>query len=131
MALRRRRSVWHAARVAALLVALPFAAAAADERDDPLGWLGSQPLTLFDLGIMRLERDVLVAAPWLAESDAPSDRPLAGVQYYNVWRRQIVVYAAIERPRGERTEANCIALFRRLVERLLANTPEGTGRAAW
>lgn len=130
MTLRRQCSVWRAARVAALLAALPFAPAAAEERDDPLRWLSSQPLTMFDLGIMRLERDVLAAAPWLAESEAPRDQPLAGVQY-NIWRRQIVVYAAFQRPRGERTEANCVALFRRLVERMLANAPEGAGRAAW
>lgn len=102
----------------------------ADERSDPLVWLHAQPLTLFDLGVMRLERDVLAAAPWLAETEAPRDRPLAGVQY-DFWRKRIVVYVALQRPRAERTEANCIAVFRRLVERMIAQAPEGPGRAAW
>jgi hypothetical protein len=106
------------------------APAAADEREDPMRWLHTQPLTLFDLGIMRLERDVQAAAPWLAEDEAGREPALAGVRY-DFMRRRIVVYVSLQRPRGERTEANCIALFRRLVERMLARAPEGTGRAAW
>lgn len=126
----RRNRPRRAAMIVTVLSALLGTTAAADERNDPLGWLGSQPLTLFDLGIMRLERDVLAAAPWLAETDALRDQPLAGVQY-NFLRRQIVAYVALQRPRADRTEANCVALFRRLVERMLAQAPEGPGRAAW
>jgi len=112
---------------AAVALAAP---AAAEERDDPLRWLHAQPLTLFDLGIMRLERDAHDAAPWLAESEAGREPALAGVQY-NFWRKRIVVYVSLHRPRAERTEANCVALFRRLVERMVARAPEGPGRAAW
>jgi hypothetical protein len=104
--------------------------APAEEREDPIAWLRAQPLSLFDLGIMRLERDVLAAAPWIAEMDAPRDQVLAGVQY-NFWRQRIVVYVSMYRPRAERTETNCVALFRRLVERMIAHAPEGPGRASW
>ena len=106
------------------------APAVADERDDPMRWLNQQPLTLFDLGIMRLERDVHAAAPWLAEDEVGREPALAGVRY-DFARRRIVVYVSLQRPRAERTEAHCVALFRRLVERMVARAPEGTGRAAW
>jgi hypothetical protein len=122
-------------RPAALFcAAFSFLAAAggahAEERENPLRWLGTQPLTLFDLGVMRLERDVSAHAPWLAEAEGTSDPTLAGVQY-DFRNRRLVLYVAMYRPRAERTEANCVALFHRLVERLLAHAPEGPGRAAW
>jgi hypothetical protein len=104
--------------------------AAAEEREDPLRWLHAQPLTLFDLGVMRLERDVHAAAPWLAEPEAGGEPVLAGVRH-DYWSRRIVVYVSLHRPRAERSEAHCVALFRRLVERMLARAPEGPGRAAW
>lgn len=129
MTLRRRMAQFGAAAMA--MAAIGAAApATAEQGDDPLRWLHAQPLTLFDLGILRLERDLHLAAPWLAESDAGRDQALAGVQY-NFWRRRIVVYVSLYRARAERTEANCIALFRRLVERMMAHAPEGPGRAAW
>ena len=113
--------------VLAIVIAAPVAA---EEKDDPLRWLHAQPLTLFDLGIMRLERDVHAAAPWLAEAEVGREPALAGVRY-DFWRRRILVYVSLHRPRSERTEAACVALFRRLVERMLASAPEGPGRAAW
>lgn len=121
-------------RSAALLCAafsfLAAGSARAEEREHPLVWLGAQPLTLFDLGVMRLERDVLAVAPWLADADGSAEPPLAGVQY-DFRKRRLVVYVALHRPRAARTEANCVALFHRLVERLTAHAPEGPGRAAW
>lgn len=116
-----------------VIAALPIVAgapAAADEKDDPLRWLHAQPLTLFDLGVMRLERDVHAAAPWLAEAEVGGEPVLAGVRY-DFWRRRLLVYVSLHRPRTERTEAACVALFRRLVDRMLARAPEGPGRAAW
>jgi hypothetical protein len=115
--------------ILAVLAALT-APAAAEEREDPLRWLHAQPLTLFDLGIMRLERDVHAAAPWLAEIEAGGEPVLAGVRYDH-WQRRIVVYISLRRPRAERTEAACVALFRRLVERMIDRAPEGPRRAAW
>lgn len=113
-----------------LAIAMAATPAAADEPDDPLRWLHAQPLTLFDLGVMRLERDVHAAAPWLAGAEAGGEPVLAGVRY-DFRRGRILVYVALRRPRDERTEAACVALFRRLVERMLARAPEGPGRAAW
>jgi hypothetical protein len=112
------------------MAAAAAAPAAADEKDDPLRWLHAQPLTLFDLGVMRLERDVHTAAPWLAEAEAGVEPVLAGVRY-DFWRRRLLIYVSMHRPRPERTEAVCVALFHRLVERMLARAPEGPGRAAW
>ena len=123
MRLARLLAFWMTAAVIA-------APAAADERDDPMRWLQEQPLTLFDLGIMRLERDVQAAAPWLAEDEVGREPAMSGVRY-DFTRRRIVVYLSLHRPRAERTEAHCVALFHRLVERMIARAPEGTGRAAW
>lgn len=119
----------HVLSILAGLAALP-APAAAEERGDPLRWLRAQPLTLFDLGIMRLERDLHAATPWLAEAEAGREPALAGVRYDH-GRGRIVVYLSLHQPRAERTEAGCIALFHRLVERMVARAPEGPGRAAW
>jgi hypothetical protein len=117
-------------RFAAALAALLAAPARAQDGDDPLRWLHGQPLTFFDLGILRLERDVHLALPWLAESEPAAAQAVAGVQY-QFWRRRVVVYVSLYRPRSERTEGRCVALFRRLVERMTANAPEGAGRTAW
>ncbi len=116
--------------ILAIAMAASAAPASAGEKDDPLRWLHAQPLTLFDLGIMRLERDLYAAVPWLAEAEAGGEPVLAGVRY-ELRRGRILVYLSLHRPRAERTEAACIALFRRLVERMLARAPEGPGRAAW
>jgi hypothetical protein len=113
-----------------MIAAALAAPAAAEERDDPLRWLHAQPLTLFDLGVMRLERDLHAAVPWIAEAEVGVEPALAGVRY-DFSRRRIVVYVSLHRARPERSEAHCVSLFRRLVERMLARAPEGPGRAAW
>jgi hypothetical protein len=103
---------------------------AAAEPKHAFGPYMSQPVTLFDLGLWRLERDIRAAAPWLADLDGFGVEPVAGVQFD---RRNglVIVFAALYRPVERRNRAECIAAFRRLVDRLLAATPDGADRAGW
>jgi hypothetical protein len=92
-------------------------------------WLMREPVSLFDLGIYSLRRDLADAARWLLEQGLSTTMPASGA-YYD-WREQkIIAYITVEDHRAEASETACRALFGRLVRRLTRDVPEGTRRAS-
>ncbi len=97
---------------------------------DAFRWLRSQPLTLFDLGVVRLDRDITRVSNWLLDAELLDAKPAAGVQVAGR-QRSIIAYVSIEYPPDRRTGKECRRIFRRVAYRLIGGAPEGPGRASW
>jgi len=143
--LKRRQVIiqnWQSAhRVSTLLSAIIVLATAlnlssarpvyAADKVQPLQWLRTQPLTLFDWGIWRLERDINRVGRWLEDAEDLEEPPLTGVEWS--WRRQkLTIFVSIVRRPALRTPAYCQRLYSAIRGKLLgANGPTGPGRASW
>lgn len=112
-----------------LLAITPVTQAKAETKA-PLTWLRSQPLTLFDWGMLRLGQEMKQAATALADASQEGDRPIANA-YYDWRRRQIIAYLSIYQVPHHRTLTQCRIVFRRLAYQLLRNAPEGPLAASW
>jgi hypothetical protein len=97
---------------------------------DAFRWLRNQPLTLFDLGIVRLDRDITRVSRWLLDAELLDARPAAGIQVAGR-RRSIIAFVSIEYPPDRRTGKECRRIFRRVAGRMIGGAPEGPGRASW
>jgi hypothetical protein len=97
---------------------------------DAFKWLRSQPLTFFDLGVIRLERDIGRASRWLLDAELLDSTPTSGVEVAGR-RRTITAYVSIAYPPKRRTGAECRRLFRRVAQKMIGGAPDGPGRASW
>ncbi|MCR9255906.1 MAG: hypothetical protein NXI16_07395 [Alphaproteobacteria bacterium] len=95
-----------------------------------LRWLSQEPVTLMDMGILRLRDEMAIAVDRLADEAIGLEPPVTG-SYYN-WRgRQIVAYAIFAEPFDDRTPERCAHVFERLVATLTHKAPQGPGQASW
>jgi len=95
-----------------------------------LKWLSKEPVTLLDLGILRLRDELTLAAAGLADEAIGLEAPVTGT-YYN-WRgREIVGYAIFAEPYADRTPERCAHVFERLVETMTERAPQGPDQASW
>lgn len=93
-----------------------------------LEWLIREPVTLFDLGVYSLRRDLGDAARWLLDQGFAVTLPASGA--YFDWREQkVIAYVTVADHRAESSENACRELFGRLVRRLTRDAPEGPRRA--
>ncbi len=93
-----------------------------------LNWLMNEPVTLFDIGILRLRQAMAEVADWLEETGQVDEPPISGAYYQ--WReRQVIIYVTVRETRVDPAEATCRLLFSRIVERLMTGVPAGTRRA--
>lgn len=100
------------------------------EQIDAFQWLRQQPLTFFDLGVIRLDRDISRVSRWLLDAELLDSEPTAGIQVIGR-KRTIIAYVSIEYPPERRTGVECRRIFRRTAQKLLGGAPEGPGRASW
>jgi hypothetical protein len=119
-----KRSGWYLA----CAIVLASAPAAADGKDSAIGWLMNEPVTLFDLGILRLRQDLEVAQRGLAETSDSSAATWSGA-YYDWREKAIIAYVSRRARRGEPSFQQCRDLFGRLTRSLLHGTPEGLRQA--
>lgn len=123
MVRRRAYGAVAAALVLGITGGIPAAATAADARP-AFDWLTREPVTLFDLGMLRLRQEMVEAAAWLVGAGHARGEPLAGAFYQ--WRQhQIVAYVTVHERFADPTETGCRAMFQRLRERLFRDTPGG------
>jgi hypothetical protein len=116
--------------LAATIICTTASINARADREHPLAWLREQPLTLFEWGTVRLERDLMNAGSWMAERDYSNTKPETGVFYS--WRtKRITAYISMHRPPAQRTRAACRAMFRLVADRMMRKAPSGPGQASW
>lgn len=119
-----------------MLVAVLALPAAADEKPeeekDVLRRLMAEPVTLFDWGLERIDRDIAAAAAdALPRRLGPSmGRPVTGAIYD--WRaNMITVYVSVALPPPARTRDGCRATFGDIVANLTTGAPGGPNAAGW
>lgn len=118
--------------LAALAVAgLATGPSMADSSRSPaIFWLMDEPVTLFDLGLFRLRRDMEAVSRWLAEQGYAEESPLNGAYYE--WRdRKIVAYVSIRDSLTQPGERQCREIFARTVRWLVGNAPQGPRQAVF
>lgn len=97
---------------------------------DAFRWLRNQPLTFFDLGVIRLDRDISRVSQWLLDAELLDKKPAAGVEVLGR-QRTIIAFVSIEYPPERRTGKECRRIFGRVAHRLIGGAPDGPGRASW
>ena len=118
--------------LAVLLILAAVGAATLAEAKSPeiLRRLMGEPLTLFDWGLVQLERDLERASLRLA-AERPTRAPPRSSAIYD-WRQGLVLMSlAVEMPTARRTRPECTALFHRVVGELTGNAPESPDAAGW
>jgi len=131
--MRMRRIVLRTCLVAGLgglVTLLPAGASAGIDSPTPegLAYLRDEPVTLLDLGFLRLRRDLDRAALPLTDAEYEDAPPRTGV-FYN-WRRdRIHAYVSFAVAPERRTSATCIQRYLALTAALLGGAPEGPDRA--
>ncbi|WP_299396484.1 hypothetical protein [Pelagibius sp.] len=99
-------------------------------RNDILRRLQREPLTLFDWGLANLERDLHRASQQLGQEDFANVPPRSSATYR--WRDgRIRLSASFFVPAAARTTQGCVVQFRRLVDALVAEAPQGPDAASW
>lgn len=97
--------------------------------DNTFRWLMHEPVTLFDLGILRLRQDLHATADWLLASGEVEGQPLSGV-YYDWNRQRVVAYVTVPSTGlAEPTAGGCRAAFAATIHHLLRAGPQGVRQA--
>lgn len=105
-------------------------APAAQAENEGVAWLMREPVTLLDLGMIRLRGDLEEAAERIHEKGLTPLKPSVGT-YYEGRSERIIAYVAVrerfQRPAPER----CREMFGRVVRHLLSKAPGDNGRPEW
>ncbi len=104
------------------------------EAEDPtkstLNWLKTEPVTLMDLGMMRLREDVREASSQLITLGYTNQEPTVGT-YYEWRRQQIKVYVSVREPFARPEENTCLAIYDRVIRHMKSKAPGGTKSMGW
>ncbi len=114
----------------AIVVTLALASAAQAQTPDIFKRLMGEPLTLFDWGLMQLDRDLERASLRVFPRIGGEPQARSGTTYD--WREgRVWMSVALALPRAERTEPRCAAIFQRLVRELTFSAPKSPDAAGW
>lgn len=117
-----------AAAFAALLIAAP--GARTEQTRETLRWLMSEPVTLMDLGLIRLREDMRAAAEDLVHLGYTQRTPRVGT-YFDWQAQKVVAYVSYSEPYAAPSAATCREVFSRVVRHLSAKAPGGRGEPGW
>ncbi len=115
-----------------LSLALSTAARAEDEalESNVLHRLMDEPITMFDWGLHRLDRDIAQAMSRVFGGSPVLTNHQSGALYE--WRQnKVTVYVSARAPDSMRSRKRCHDTFGRLVSVLTERSPAGPGAAGW
>lgn len=111
-------------------VTTPAAGAAENPADETVRWLINEPVTLMDLGMMRLRDDLREASHTLVASGYTVREPTVGTYYE--WREQkIHAYVAIREPYAKPSEQTCLDVYERVMRHIVSKAPGGSRSIGW
>ncbi len=104
---------------------------AADARaNSTLDWLSGEPVTLMDLGIIRLKQDLLQVGQRLLEIGFLPVAPTTGA--YFDWRdKRITVFLTARERFAQPSEGMCLELFSRVAKGLASRSRGHQGNPGW
>jgi hypothetical protein len=112
----------------ALLAMAAMAVPASADEEKSIHWLMREPVTLFDLGIIRLRLDVAAVSDRFHRDGLSADRPISGAYY--LWPDQrIIVYMTVRELTAAPSALNCRETFAYTQDRLLHSPLSGPRRA--
>jgi len=95
---------------------------AADARaNSALDWLAVEPVTLMDLGIIRLKQDLQQVSQGLVEKGILPVTPTTGA-YYDLRDRKIIVFLTIRERFANPAEGMCLELHSRVAKSLASRS---------
>lgn len=98
--------------------------------ENTLRWLMNEPVTLMDLGMLRLREDLREASATLVERGYTNNEPRVGTYYE--WREDtIYAYVAVREPFARPTEQTCLEIFERVIRALSAKLPGQERAIGW
>lgn len=116
--------------VVILGLAIPAPAQSEQAVEKTLRWLMSEPVTLMDLGMLRLREDLREAALSLVELGFTNIEPRVGTYYE--WRQDtIYAYVAVREPFARPTEQSCLKIFERVIRGLSSKLPGQERAIGW
>ena len=113
------------------LALILFLRPAADARaSSTLDWLSAEPVTLMDLGIIRLKQDLLQVGQRLLEIGFLPVAPTTGA--YFDWRdKKITVFLTARERFAQPSEGMCLELFARVAKGLASRSRGHQGDPGW
>lgn len=117
-------------RLLVVAFCLALTSTAQAQTPDILRRLMKEPLTLFDWGLLQLDRDLERAAQRLFPNrPAPETAKTSAI--YD-WREgQVQLSLALPTPAEQRSQPLCRAIFERLVTEMAGSAPQGARAAGW
>lgn len=113
--------------VASVTLAMP---AKTEPVEQTLNWLRTEPVTLLDLGMLRLREDLREVSVSLMEQGFAVTEPRVGTYYE--WREdKIYAYIAIREPYARPTESTCLKIFAKAIEHLTDKQRGGPRAIGW
>ena len=117
----------------ALICPMAFSSgtATADEPvDEALSWLVNEPVTLMDLGMMRLREDLREASKTLIDLGYTTREPRVGT-YFDWREKKITAYVSMREPYSRPDERTCLEVYDRVMRYISAKSPGGNGSVGW
>lgn len=113
-----------------LVAAMPRHADAGDPAEETVRWLMKEPVTLMDLGMLRLREDLREASRTLVDMGYTTVEPRVGTYYE--WREQTLrAYVAIREPYAAPSERTCLEVYERVMRHITAKAPGGSKSVGW
>lgn len=98
--------------------------------EQTLNWLRTEPVTLLDMGMLRLREDLREVSVSLMEQGFTLTEPRVGTYYE--WREDtIFAYIAIREPYARPTEQTCLKIFAKAVDQLAKKQRGGPRAIGW
>lgn len=124
------RILGRAVLLGSLVLALSLRPAADARANATLDWLSGEPVTLMDLGIIRLKQDLLQVSQRLLETGFLPVLPTTGA-YFDWQEKKITVFLTARERFAQPSEGMCLELFSRVARGLASRSRGHQGNPGW
>jgi hypothetical protein len=98
--------------------------------NDTLDWLASEPVTLLDLGVIRLKQDLIQVGQSLVTRGHLPMTPTTGA-YFDWREKKIIVFLTVRERFADPSEGMCLELFSRVSKGLASRARGQKGEPSW
>ena len=124
------RHLGRAVLLGSLALFLALRPSAEARANSTLDWLSAEPVTLMDLGIIRLKQDLLQVGQRLLDRGILPVAPTTGA-YYDWREKKIVVFLTARERFAAPSEGMCVELFSRVAKGLAGRSRGHKGKPGW
>ena len=103
---------------------------AEDPAKETLNWLANEPVTLMDLGMLRMRDDLREVSSTLIQLGYTNQDPTVGT-YYDWRKKKILAYVSVREPFAKPDESTCLSIYERVMRHLKNKSPGGTRSMGW